>query len=103
MICECGDCYACSLRAKGLQLSPAATPNRNSTRRPVIRPMEAPSWEAGGVYEERPGGHRMPILAPGSTSRTLTVKERNDMGANLTRQLDRLHKDPNVLSTPRSD
>lgn len=73
MICQAPGCvehYACSLRAKGVQLSPAATPSRLHLPR---RQMAAPSWEAGIVTETRPDGSRMPLLKPSGAP--LGVKE----------------------------
>lgn len=56
--CDC-PVYGCRLRRKGLQVSPAATPNRQHH---VYRPPTEPSWEKGTVGENRPGGTRMPYL-----------------------------------------
>ncbi len=56
--CTCNT-YGCELRRKGVQLSPAATPNRQHH---VHRPIQRPSWESGTVGEQRPGGGRMPYL-----------------------------------------
>lgn len=99
MICALPDCdhYACNLRRKGVQLSPAATPNRTSVRKPVVRPMVQPSWENGIVTEQRPDGSRMPVLAPG-TLRPLGVHEQAGMRHQVDEGLKRLHNDPHVLT-----
>ncbi len=55
----CTEHYACRLRAKAVQVSPAATPNRTHHK---VRPMAAPSWEAGTIRDQRPDGSSMPIL-----------------------------------------
>lgn len=55
--CTC-DTYGCSLRRKGVQLSPKATPNRRNSippRRPNVPGQPI-------VYQDRPGGFRMPIM-----------------------------------------
>lgn len=97
MSCSCGACYACWLRDKAVQLSPAATPNRNRTRKPVVRPMREPSWEKGLVVQRRPGGVEMPVLRSGSTA-PMGIKELADNRRQVEEGLRRLHTDPNVLS-----
>jgi hypothetical protein len=93
VICACGECYACGLRAKGLQLSPRLRPSGF-----VCRPMRQPSWEGGPVLQERPGGHRVPVLAPGTT-RPMTQKERADLGRSKVEEgLRRLRQDPHVYA-----
>lgn len=59
--CDCG-AYACRLRAKGVQVSPQATPtsSNKSTTRP--REHQYNSWEKGIATEKRAGGREMPIL-----------------------------------------
>jgi hypothetical protein len=59
--CDCGS-YACHLRNKGIQISPAATPN--SSNKATTSPAEPRynSWEKGKAGENRPGGTRMPYL-----------------------------------------
>jgi hypothetical protein len=100
MICPIPDCtahFACSLRNKGVQLSPKATPNRTTARKHVVRPMQQPSWENGIVTDRRPDGSRMPVLAPG-TLRPLGVHEQASMRHRIDEGLRRLHNDPQVLS-----
>lgn len=70
----CQEHYGCRLRNKGIHLDPRATPSRRNT----IPPARAnPQWEKGVVYQERPGGTQMPVLAPG-TLRPMGVKELAD-------------------------
>lgn len=58
---DCGcDTYGCRLRRKGLQVSPRATPNRRNNVPP--RASEPPSINKQIVYDERPGGYKMPIF-----------------------------------------
>lgn len=57
--CQCNT-YGCELRRKGLQVSPSATPNRHN-RRPTKR-VEPPGVNARIIYDERPGGYKMPII-----------------------------------------
>lgn len=95
------DCYGCRLRNKGVSISPAATPSRVANRPPVVRPMQDPSFEKGRVFEDRPGGHKIPVFAPG-TLRQMTVRERADIGrTKVDEGLTRLRQDPNVLRPTR--
>lgn len=97
-VCTTPDCtcFACSMRAKGVQLAPSATPNRTAARKFVARPMVDPSWEKGIVTEERPDGSRMPILAPGTT-RPLGVAEYATQRHTVDEGIRRLHSDPDVF------
>lgn len=66
-ICDIPDCeehYGCRLRNKGLQISPAATPSRHNRRKDRVEP---PSWNKGILYDERPGGTKMPVMNPDLT------------------------------------
>jgi len=66
-ICQiegCEEHYGCRLRAKGVQVSPSATPSRHNRRKDRVEP---PSWNKGIVYDERPGGTKMPVLNPDMT------------------------------------
>lgn len=58
--CTAHEHYGAQLRAKGIQVSPSATPSRfqEGTRRPVADP----AWERGIPTEKRPGGTVMPYL-----------------------------------------
>lgn len=58
--CDCGK-YACSLRAKGVLVSPRATP---TSARFDIPPNNNNynSWEKGKAVEKRANGTEMPIL-----------------------------------------
>lgn len=61
-ICDiqgCEEHYGCRLRNKGVQVSPSATPSRHNRRKDLVQP---PSWNKGIVYDERPGGFKMPVL-----------------------------------------
>lgn len=93
MICTTPDCdvhYACSLRAKGIQVNPiSVTPNRHALRRdPGVRKPNC-SWEKGIVYDQRPDGSRMPVFAPNSR-RPLRVKEYGENRQNIDAQIRRL-------------
>lgn len=93
----CTEHYGCRLRAKGVQVSPLATPTRVQNRPRTFRPTVEPSWEKGIVSEARPGGTRMPVLAPGST-RPLGVHELAGQRSKVQEGIKRLHSDPNVFS-----
>ena len=56
---QCEEHYGCRLRNKGVQISAKATPSRHNGR---ARQVEAPSWNKGILYDERPGGAKMPVL-----------------------------------------
>jgi len=61
-ICQiegCQEHYGCRLKSKGVQVSPQATPTRHNRRKDTVVP---PSWNKGIVYDERPGGTKMPVL-----------------------------------------
>lgn len=57
--CDC-DTYGCRMRRKGLQVSPKATPSRRNHIPP--RRVEPPGVNKQIVYDERPGGFKMPIF-----------------------------------------
>jgi hypothetical protein len=68
MICQIPECmehYGCRLRKKGIQLSPRATPTATQNWRPT--PSEPPSLNAQIIYDERPGGVKMPLMNPDGT------------------------------------
>jgi len=73
-ICEVfdPDCYACRLRAKGLQFDATVVPKRRHGVRKA-RPIVQPSWEAGLALDRREGGVEMPIMR--ETGRMVHVKE----------------------------
>lgn len=103
MICTvdgCTRCFACRLRAKGVAVSPSATPNRTANRRQPMRPLEAPSWEKGTVGEKRPDGSVMPYL--GSDGTPIPVKSWADNRAGFEQQVKRLKSDPHVFKNERA-
>jgi hypothetical protein len=67
-ICQipgCEEHYACRLRGKGLQVSPRAM----STRTQNWRPTKSVPPKSNGelVYQDRPGGTKMPVFNPDGT------------------------------------
>lgn len=52
--------YGCTLRAKGMQVSPKLTPTRSTNPDPT--PVQGDATKAQIMYDERPGGTKMPIL-----------------------------------------
>lgn len=56
----CQEHYGCRLSSKGIQVSPTATPSR--VRNPVPVPHEPPSFNKQIMYEDRPGGTKIPLL-----------------------------------------
>jgi len=70
--CDCG-AYACKLRAKGVSVSPKATPTQHNRKAPA--PHTNNSWEKGVAGENRGGGTFMPYL--GADGKPLPIKERS--------------------------
>lgn len=68
MICDvpaCNEHYGCTLRSKGINLSPRVTPNRVRNPRPT--PDTPPGHYANIVYDTRPDGSKMPVMNPDGT------------------------------------
>ena len=63
--CTNAEHYSCMLRSKGLQVSPRAQMTRTQNWRPT--PSIPPSYNKQIMYDERPGGIKMPILKPDGT------------------------------------
>jgi len=87
MICTLEVCghYGCSLRRKGIRVSPKATPTKNMNMRPT--PMVPPAVNANIMYDVRPDGSKMPLLNPdGSVVRHKQfVDNRNSIEATMRR------------------
>ena len=91
------DCYACQLRAKGLQVSPSATPGRVANRDQPRRPMAHDSFRAGVTGEHRRDGSFMPYLHKDGTlirQGTMT-NDRRRLEAIRHDQLHRTHQQRN--------
>lgn len=90
--------YACRLRAKGLHISSAATPNRvaNMTRRVAPRRAD-PAWERGTVGERRVDGSTMPYLSP-TSGRPMRVKEFAEGRSGFEAQIKSLKSNPTVFT-----
>lgn len=58
----CVEHYACRLRDKGLQVSPRATPTTTLNMKPT--PGKPPAYNREIIYNERPGGTKIPLLNP---------------------------------------
>lgn len=58
----CTEHYACRLRNKGIRVSAQATPTK--TLNMVPTKVEGPSYNKQIIYDERPGGIKMPLLKP---------------------------------------
>lgn len=87
------DCWGCRIRAKGVQVSPSATPSRRNT----IPPRTAdPAWERGLAGERRCDGSFMPYLNEHGSP--LHVKEAGERRHEINAQVDRLRGDPNVFA-----
>lgn len=68
--CQC-DTYGCQLRRKGLQVSPAAMPNRHNR---VVKQTQPNAHNAQIRGERRPGGFISPYLHA-STGAPVRAKE----------------------------
>jgi hypothetical protein len=69
-MCDVDGCekhYGCQLRAKGLQVSPKATPGRVGNRKFVPRPMQTDSFRSGVTGETRRDGSFMPYIQKDGT------------------------------------
>lgn len=88
--CDCGS-YGCDLRAKGVQVSPAATPNRRNVK-PSTTAAD-PAWERGIPGEHRPGGSFMPYLDVG-TGKHLGVKQFSEHRHGFEESLRRVRNTP---------
>lgn len=83
----CQEHYGCRLRAKGLQVSPKATPSRVNNRPFVPRPMQTDSFRSGITGETRRDGSFMPYIhKDGSLLRQGTM-------TNDRRRLEGIRKD----------
>ena len=56
----CTEHYACTMRDKGVAVSPAAMPTRHNRKSPA--PHQYNNWERGIAGENRPGGGFMPYF-----------------------------------------
>jgi len=66
---QCQEHYGCRLLGKGIQLSNSVTPSRTKNMRPTVSTPD--SSRAAVVYDERPGGIKVPIMkADGSVLRS---------------------------------
>lgn len=63
-----------------------------------IRPMQVGQWEKGKVYEQRPGGFRIPMVHNHATEAPVTQKQYADNRAGYDKQRDQLRNDPNGLT-----
>lgn len=59
--------------------------------------MQQPVWEKGKVYEERPGGFRVPMVHASSPSQPVTVKQYQNNRHGYDEQRKRLKSDPNIF------
>lgn len=88
--CDNPDHYACRLRAKGTQVSPRAQSTRTQNWRPT--PFKPPSYNKQIMYDERPGGIKMPILNPdGSLVRR---KQFDEHKSEITNNMRRIRTAP---------
>lgn len=90
----CTEHFACSLRAKGVQVSPAATPNRRN-KVPPRKPD--PAWERGTAGEHRVDGSFMPYL--NDKGSPLHVKEHGERRREIDERVKRLKTDPHVFKS----
>lgn len=87
MICEEAGCtahYGCRLKQKGLQLSPTVTPTKTLNMVPATK--EPPAYNRTIMYDERPGGIKMPIINA-TTGDVVRQKEWDAKGSKYTEAL----------------
>ncbi len=83
---ECTKHYGCRLRQKGIQVSPKATPHR--IKNPVPSKMIPPPRNGQIIYDERPGGFKVPIINNDGT--VLRGKQFDDNKRQITNNLRRI-------------
>lgn len=82
----CHKHYGCQLKNKGIQVSPSATPNR--VKNPVPSPMTPPARYSQLMYDERPGGIRVPIMNSNGTH--MRGKQFDDNQRSITNNIRRV-------------
>lgn len=87
--------YGAQLRAKGVSVSPSATPSR--FRHGKLREARPPSWEKGIATEKRPGGYEMPYLNENGSR--IHVKEAAERRHEIDKIRDRQRNAPKETST----
>ena len=80
---SCSAHYACRLRNKGLQVSPKVL--FTSTQNWRATPTAPPAFNKEIIYDERPGGFKMPLLKTDGTP--LRRKEYGERRAEVTAHL----------------
>lgn len=88
-ICQqqgCQQHYGCRLRNKGIRLSNAVTSTRTKNMRPT--PFADPVQNAQIMYDERPGGTKMPFLNDNGT--VLRHKQWRENKAGITDNIRRI-------------
>lgn len=65
-VCQLDDCthYGCELRRKGIRLSAKIVPSQRNMK-PTVQPVPTVNGEI--IYDERPGGYKMPLMKPDGT------------------------------------
>jgi hypothetical protein len=83
--CDC-EAYACQLRAKGVSVSPKATPTQHNRKAPA--PHTNNNWEKGVAGENRGRGTFMPYL--GQDGKPLPIKQRSEAESKVKKLRERL-------------
>ena len=86
----CSEHYACKLRAKGTQVSPRAQTSRTQNWRPT--PFAKPTRSKTIIYDERPGGTKMPLLNPDGT--VVRQKQYDEHKSEITTNMRRIRTAP---------
>lgn len=59
--------------------------------------MQQPTWEGSKVYEDRPGGFRIPMVHAHSPSQPVTAKQYANNRGGYDEQRKRLKNDPKIF------
>lgn len=86
----CTEHYGCRLRNKGIQASPKVMSSRTLNMKPT--PVEPPAFNKQIMYDERPGGYKMPILKP--DGHVLRRKEYGEKRRAIESTIRRLRNEP---------
>lgn len=68
----------------------------------AIRPMQQPKWEGTKVYDERPGGFKVPLVHDSNPTQPVTAKQYQNRRGHYDEYRKRLRNDPNIFNNART-